>query len=93
MSKETAHRALGQYLHQEIDLDARNPAELVVNGLGMMTAQERDNLRVFVSNALVSCSPSELKSQLNRANENWSFTSKGASQFLHTVAEQLATSP
>ena len=91
MSKEAALAALGRCLHQDIDSDASNPTELAANALRMMTPQERQDLRVYLSIALERCSPSELKGQLNRANENWRFTSKGAARFLHTVAEQLAT--
>ena len=86
----TALTALGQYLHQDIDADARNTGELVANAVGMMTDQERDALREYLSSALGRYSPSELKGQLNRANENWRFTSKGAAHFLQTVAEQLS---
>jgi len=90
MSNEKALAALGQYLHQDIDLDAHTPAELVSNALRMMTPQDRQALGAYLSNALERYSPSELKGQLNRANENWSFTSKGAAQFLHIVGEQLS---
>jgi hypothetical protein len=57
MSKEAALAALGQYLHQDIDLDATNPAEVAARALRMMTAEERRNLRAYLSTALESYSP------------------------------------
>jgi hypothetical protein len=91
MSKESVLAVFGQYLHQDVDLDGRNPTELVRNALNMMQSRERDDLRFYLASVLERSSPAELKGLLNRANENWRFTSKGADQFLRTVAEQLAS--
>lgn len=90
MGKESVLAVFGQYLHQDMDLDGRNPTELVRNALNMMQSRERDDLRFYLASVLERSSPAELKGLLNRANENWRFTSKGADQFLRTVAEQLA---
>ena len=57
----------------------------------MMTAEERQDIRAYLARALEEYSPSELKGQLNRVSENWRFETKGAAQFLQTLAEQLAT--
>jgi hypothetical protein len=81
--------SLGQYLHQDIDLEARSPTDLAEVVLSMMTAEERQNLRAYLSTAMARHSPAELKGQLNRVSENWRFKTKGAAQFLQAMAEQL----
>lgn len=90
MGNEAALRALGQYIHQGIDLHASNLVELVTYVLNFMSPEERKNLRTYLAVALERDSPSELKGQLNRANENFNFGSKAAAQFLREVAYQLS---
>lgn len=82
---------LGEYLHQDIDLEAKNPTDLAQIVLSKMTDEQRQNLRAYLATALRQYTSSELKGQLNRVSENWSWKTKGAAQFLHSLAEQLAT--
>jgi hypothetical protein len=54
-----------------------------------MQPQERAALRAYLSTALDRLSPSELKGELNRANENWRFSSKGTVELLRAAATEL----
>ena len=89
MAKDNPLAAYGRHLHQDAGQDAHNPAELAANALASMQPEERRSLRAYLAIALEQLSASELKGELNRANENWRFTSKGAEQFLRSTLEQL----
>ena len=89
MANEDALLALGQYLHQDIDIGAKGEAELAQNVLALMSATERKALREYLANTLDQSSASELKGKLNRTTSEWGFSSKGADAFLRAVLSQL----
>lgn len=89
MGDDAALAAFGRYLHQDIALNASTPADLAKAVLALMQPQERTALRAYLSTALDRRSPSELKGDLNRANENWGFSSKGTVELLRAVAAEL----
>lgn len=67
MANEDALKAMGQYLHQDIDIGAASPADLARNVISLMSAAERAALRKYLASALGRLSPSELKGAVNRA--------------------------
>lgn len=89
MANEDALMPLGEYLHQDIDIGAKNEAELARDVIALMSAVERKALREYLSSILNRLSPSELKGRLNRATSDWGFSSKGADAFLRAALSQL----
>ena len=89
MANEEALSALGQYLHQDIDIGAKTEFELARNVITLMSPAERTALNTYLSTALNRFSASELKGKLNRATADWRFSSKGADTFLRAVFSQL----
>ena len=81
--------ALGQYLHQDIDIGASSEPDLARNVIALMSKGEQAALRTYLASALDRFSPSELKGKLNRATIDWRFTSKGADKFLRAALLQL----
>ena len=89
MAKDNPLAAYGRCLHQDAGLEAHSPGELAANALALMMPEERRSLQAYLTTALGQLSASELKGALNRANENWRFTSREADQLLRTTLEQL----
>lgn len=89
MANEDALMAVGQYLHQDIDIGAKSPADLARYVISLMSAAERAALRDYLASALDRLSASELKGRLNRATIDWGFSSRGADAFLRAAFNQL----
>ena len=89
MANEDVLLAVGRYLHQDIDIGAKDEIELARNVLALMSAAERTALRKYLATTLGRLSASELKGKLNRATTDRRFSSKGADAFLRAVFSQL----
>jgi hypothetical protein len=89
MANEDPLLALGQHLHQDIDIGAKTETELARNVITLMSPAERTALRKYLSSALDQLSSSELKGKLNRATTDCHFSSKGADTFLRAAFSQL----
>jgi hypothetical protein len=89
MANEDALMAVGQYLHQDIDIGAKGPADLARNVIALMSAAERVALHKYLASALNLLPPSELKGKLNQVTTDWGFSSKGADAFLKAAFSQL----
>jgi len=89
MANEDALLAVGRYLHQDIDIGAKDETELARNVLALMSAAERTALRKYLAATLGRLSASELKGKLNRTATDWRFSSKGADAFLTAIFSQL----
>jgi hypothetical protein len=85
----TSFGRLCRGLHQDVLLEADDPAKLAAAVVRSVPAEQHAELLAFLRSTLESSTPAELKGLLNRASPDLRFASKGAAAFLAAVVTAL----
>ena len=81
--------AFARGLHQDVMIDLSGLGDLAKALLSGLSPAEKQAFRDWLSKALRTLTPAEMKGMLNRANTSIGFSSKAAYQLLRAAADQL----
>jgi hypothetical protein len=81
--------AFARGFHQDVMIGVIGLDALAAILLEGLSAAEKQAFRDWLSQALATLTPSEMKGMLNRANVSIGFSSKGAYALLRAAADQL----
>jgi hypothetical protein len=93
MRKEGAVTAFVRGMHQDVMIGLNGLDDLAEELLTNMSEAEKDAFRRWLSEALQTLTPSELRGVLNRTKSPIGFDSKAAYALFRAAADQLGIAP
>ena len=85
-----AFRQFARGVHDDIGLEAETVADLARILLSGLTAEQRRDLRIYISHLTATLTPAEMKGVLNRVIADVKFSTKGSVELLRAAHEQLS---